>query len=52
MAEGALLVAMSQIISVCYKVIKQLLWAAAWVGPVKLGISGVEEWLTYMLGIF
>lgn len=52
MAEEAWLAAMSQIISGCYKVIKQLLWAAAWVGPVKLGISGGEKWLPYMLGIF
>lgn len=40
------MVAMSQSISVCYKVIKQL------VGPVKLGSSGVEERLTSMWGIF
>lgn len=39
-------VAMSQSISVRYKVIKQL------VGPVKLGSSGVEERLTSMWGIF
>lgn len=45
-AEGARSATVSQIISVCYRVIKQLALGSSSVGPAQLGISGGGGWWT------